>query len=334
MKLKVFVVGAGTMGSVHARAYAGMADVELVGIVDVRKDVGTALAKELSTGWFASLEDLLKSQKPDIADICVPTDLHPGYVATCAERGMQVICEKPIARTLKEARGMIDVCAKNKVRLFVGHVVRFFPEYRRARELINANEIGTPATAFAMRGGGFPRAWEDWYADPARSGTLLVDLMIHDFDFLRWTFGEVERVYAKSLLGRGLTAIDHAFVSLRFASGLVASVEGTWADPSGFHTSFEFTGTGGILTHSSELERPLLTFRKSPEAAAAGVAVPECPLAKSPYQEELEHFVDCIRTGAEAVVTAEDAYRALEIALAALESVQSGEPVSLAAGAV
>jgi UDP-N-acetylglucosamine 3-dehydrogenase len=154
-----------------------------------------------------------------------------------------------------------------------------------------------------------------------------VDMIIHDFDFLRWCFGEVERVYAKSQLGRDQSRMDHALVSLRFKNGVIAHTAGTWAYPNGFRTELEIAGSEGIIHHNSEEATPIFASLRSSRSGGGGVAVPESPLTKGPYYLELEHFIDCIQNGTKPIVTAEDAYKALEISLAALQSVQTGQPV-------
>lgn len=329
MRHKVALVGAGTMGTVHAAAYAAMENVDFVGVVSEPPEASAKLANRYHTRAFSDCEAMLAVTRPEIVDVCLPTYLHAEYVSTFAKKGVHVICEKPLARDLAEAAAMIDASRRSGTRLFVAHVARFSPAYETAHRMIRAGDIGTPGTAYAMRGGTFPKGWNNWYADSERSGTLILDLMIHDFDFLRWCLGDVERVYAKSLGKTALDQVDHAFVSLRFADGTIASVEGTWAYPTGFRTAFEFSGRGGTITHDSETETPVKTYLRSSQYSASDVPVSETPLVKSPYQLELEHFIECLESGEEPVVTAEDAYRALEIGLAAVESVSTGLPVDL-----
>ncbi|MCL6443294.1 MAG: Gfo/Idh/MocA family oxidoreductase, partial [Alicyclobacillus sp.] len=318
--LKVAVIGAGTMGTVHSDAYVRMADAELVGIVDVRAEAGEKLARARGTQAYTSLEALLDAVDPDVIDVCVPTYFHRTYVEQIASLGKHVICEKPIARTLEDARAMIEACRQAGVQLYIAQVVRFFPEYRRARDLVVSGALGNIGTARTARVGSFPHATENWYANLGRSGGVLVDLVVHDFDFLRWCFGDVARVYAKTQAGRDLAESDHAFVSLRFQNGVIAHVEGSWAYPSGFWTEFEIAGQHGLIRHQSDTSRPLWSSFRARGTESSGVAVPESPLAVGQYQLELEHFIACIQGQAEPIVTAEDGYKALEIALAAQTS--------------
>lgn len=325
--LKVAVIGAGTMGLVHTDAYKKMKDVELTGIVDIRQETGQWLAERQGTSYYSSLEQLLLKENPDVVDICVPTYLHREYVEKAAKAKKHIICETPIARSLEDAKAIIEICEKEGVQLFIANVLRFFPEFKRIQELVNSERIGKVGTVRTMRGGEYPIGWGDWYANVEKSGSLLVDMLVHDFDFLRWCFGEVERVFAKSQLGRDRMRMDHALVGLRFQNGVIAHAEGTWAYPEGFRTEVEIAGEKGIIHHNSDESIPIKAALRKSKASLIGGSPLESPLKTTPHQLELEHFIHCLRTGAKPVSTAEDGLKALEISLAALESVQSGQPV-------
>jgi UDP-N-acetylglucosamine 3-dehydrogenase len=326
---KVLLIGAGTMGTVHAEAYAQMDNAELVGIVDSNKDRVNELAKKINITAFYTYNDAMeKLETVDVIDVCLPTYFHKEYVKKAADDGKHVICEKPLARDLKEAKEIITYCNKKNVKLFVGHVVRFFPEYQKAKALLEEDAIGKPAVIRTSRGGVFPTGWSDWYSDFQKSGGLVLDLMIHDFDYLRWCFGEVTRVYAKRISNCEDLRLDYALVTLRFESGVIAHLEGTWAHE-GFASKFEFSGTKGIIDYDSTKAVPITAVARTKREGTQGVAVPESPLKENPYFLELKHFLTCIETGESPLVTSEDAYKAMEVAFAAIESVKSGKPVIL-----
>ena len=318
------------MGAVHAQAYANNPNAELVGIADSRPDAASALAAQTGSRAYDSLEQLMNAENPEVIDICLPTFLHKQYVLQAAAYGKHVICEKPISGSLKDAREMIDACAAAGVRLFVGHVLRFFPEYAKTRELVQAGQIGRIGTIRTERVSAAPRGHDGWYRDFSRSGGVLLDLLLHDFDWLRWTFGEVERVYARSLLASGETSEpDHAFVTLRFRSGAIGYANGSWAYPDGFATRLEVAGDAGILSVNSEdsiTNRSLLANRQADQAA---VQVPQSALARSPYEDELGHFLRCLETGEEPIINCEDAYEALKLSLACIRSAETGRAVAL-----
>jgi len=324
---KTLVIGAGTMGSVHAHAYKKLTNVELVGVVDRNYPKAMELAEQVGAKAFRTYDEAVASiGKIDVVSICLPTPLHKEYLMKAADQGSHVVCEKPLARTLADAKEMIAYCEEKDVKLFVGHVVRFFPEYIRTKQLLDMDKIGSPAVVRTTRGGGFPSASNDWYADFNSSGGLVLDMIIHDFDYLRWCFGEVKRVYAKSSKSRVYSRIEYALVTLRFKSGVIAHVEGTWAHQN-FTTKFEISGTNGIIEFDSSKVEPIVTGRNS--SSTGGVAVPESPLKDNPYFMEIQHFLHCIEKDEHPIVTAEDAVKAMEISLAALESIATGKPVVL-----
>ncbi|MFY0758903.1 Gfo/Idh/MocA family oxidoreductase [Metabacillus dongyingensis] len=324
----VLVIGAGTMGSVHASAYAKMEGVKLAGIVDIREQIGKELALSVSTNYYKTIDEAMNSVPViDIIDVCLPTYLHKEFVMQAADLGKHVICEKPLARTKEDAQEMIAYCNEKGVKLFVGHVLRFFQEYKKSKEIVDSNEIGKPVMVRTKRGGVFPEAWNDWYADFQKSGGLVLDMVIHDIDFLRWCFGEVERVYGKSVLGRSFNRIDYALLTLRFESGVIAHVEGTWAHQ-GFSSSIEIVGDKGIIEYDSSKEQSIYSQIRQKENSG-GVTIPSSPLKEDPYFQELAHFLDCIENDLEPLVSAEDAYKALEISLAGLESIKSSKVVEI-----
>lgn len=328
--LRVVLVGPGHIGQRHAAQYGKMTDVQVVGVVATETAKAEPLAHHFGAEPSEDLSELLSNVEADVVDICTPTPFHKEGVLAAAQAGKHVICEKPLSRTFEDAREMADACDAAGVMLLVGHVLRFFPQYEMARSLILSGSIGTPAIARTFRGNGFPHGWHNWYGDPDNSGGLLLDMVLHDFDWLRWTFGEGERVYAKGLVKDVPKGRDYALVTLRFKSGVLAHVEGTWCHPTPFNMKLEVAGDAGLLDYDDSQSRPVrFTPRQADGGEGKKVAIPESPLAEDPYYRELRHFVDVIRGVEEPRVTADDALAAMRIALAALESVETGRAVTL-----
>ena len=191
--------------------------------------------------------------------------------------------------------------------------------------MVDAGGLGTVGVVRTSRRSPFLTGCNDWYADWRASGGVLLDLVIHDFDFLRWTLGEVERVYARGVLGREYNRLDYALVTLRFEHGAIAHVEGHWGYPGAFNYRIEVAGSRALVTADSSETAPLELLG----GPATPGESPDIVAGKSPYQTELEHFVRCVAKGEEPVVEARDAYEALRIGLAATESVLTGRPVTL-----
>jgi UDP-N-acetylglucosamine 3-dehydrogenase len=323
--LRVGLVGAGFMGGVHLNAYAGITEVEVVGVADARVGAAVAGAKMVGARPYASYEELVSAEDVEVVDVCLPTALHRDLALRAAGEGRHVILEKPIARTMEDAQEIVEAFSGDGPRLFVGHVVRFFPEYVGIKEKIEAGDLGTVGVVRTSRRSPFLLGWNDWYADWRMSGGVLLDLVIHDFDFLRWALGEVERVYARGMLGREYNRLDYVLVTLRFENGAIAHVEGHWGYPGPFNYSIEVAGSSALVTVDS---REPASLELTGDTATPG-EVGNLASGKSPYAKELEHFIHCIATGEEPIVQSQDACEALRIGLAATESVLTGEPITL-----
>jgi predicted dehydrogenase len=315
--MKVGIVGTGGMGSVHARAYAQMPDVELFGFDRNEERLSAVMESTVGT-TTVSVKKLIEAV--DIVDICLPTDMHESVAVQAMEAGKTVYCEKPLARTLDSARSMVTTARKLGVRFGVGQVVRYFPEFRRAHDLVVDGAVGKSAAVRTHRGGSAPTGSESWFMDHSRSGGVLVDLAIHDFDWLRWTFGEVKSVVARSVAAKKGRGPDYALAVLTHESGTVSHVEATWMDPAGFSTAFEIAGSEGLLNYDSRAAASL-------QLSVAGKTSYEANLTPTdePYYLELRAFLDAVGDGSAVPVGIEEGFHALAISLAALQSAETGK---------
>lgn len=342
--MRVGIVGVGTMGRVHAAGWS-RTGAELVGFTSADHAATAALAEPYGARAFATYEDLLR--EVDVVDLCVPTDLHCAMTVRAAEAGKHVVCEKPIALSLEDGRRMIRACEAAGVRLFVAMVVRFFPQYAAAARTVRAGELGALGVLRLKRVSYPPQVLDNWFADPARSGGMLVDLMIHDLDYARWLAGPVARLFAKSVrssregayggaLGDGLAdgLADYALVTLRHEGGAMSLIEGGWAHPPGvFRTGFDLAGETGVLewrSEDAETVRPyLLPVTDTEGTGVAKVGTPLSTLLEDPYTSEIKYVYDALLNDKPFLVTAEEALEALRLALAARRSLQTGGPVAV-----
>jgi predicted dehydrogenase len=219
------------------------------------------------------------------------------------------------------------------VKLLVAHVVRFFPEYARANAAVDRGEIGQPAVIRLARETFQPKkAISNWFVDFAKSGGMMLDLMIHDIDYARWVAGEVKTVFAKSISSAHPdTPVDHGLVILAHRNGALSHVAGSWAyPPPSFRTSFEIAGPGGLIEFDSGGTTPISPYLHQEESGEApDVPLPTSPLSESPYATQLKEFYNALATDAPLRVSAEDGLAALQIALAAVESARTGVAISL-----
>jgi UDP-N-acetylglucosamine 3-dehydrogenase len=321
--MRVGLVGAGFMGMTHLNAYANIPDAEVVGVADANPEAAVRGAALVGARAYSSYGEMAASEEFDAVDVCLPTSLHRDAALAAAEDGKHVILEKPIAGNLAEAEEILAAFDGSGPRLFVGHVVRYFPEYVRIKEMVGAGELGEVGVIRTSRRSPMLEGWNDWYADRRKSGGVLVDLLIHDFDFLRWTLGEVERVYARSTAE--YNRLDFALVTLRFASGAIAHVEGHWGYPAPFCYSIEVAGSRAMVEIDSAKASPLELVGGESGSGES----PDAAVGRSPFEAEIGDFIRCLETGEEPRVSARDAVEALRISLSAAESAQTGRAVEV-----
>lgn len=327
--LNVAILGAGTMGRVHGDSYAKVGNSRVVAVCDVDEEKAGMAAAGHSAKIYADFNEMLAKEEIDVVDICLPTYLHKEFALKAMQQKKHVFCEKPIALGMEDAKEMVRAAEVHRVKFTVGHVVRYFPAYSRAARIIADGKIGEAKLIRTARTGAYPsRYWKDWYRDHRLSGGTLLDLVIHDFDWIRHNFGEVERVYAKNLKEDDREKRDHCLAVLRLKSGAIAHVEGSWAYPEGsvFGTSFEVIGTRGQIEFDSRDSAPV---KKHIGGGDTVKIVSESPLTddEEPYTAQLQDFVNCILEDREPCVTAEEAVKALAVSLAALKSAKTGEAV-------
>lgn len=328
--MRVGIVGAGFMGTTHAAGWAET-DAEIVGFAAETATEAEPLALAYGARVFPELQALIDAV--DVVDVCTPTHLHHPIVLQAAAAGKHIICEKPLARHVAEAQEMVRACREAGVQLLVAHVVRFFPEYALAQAQVAGGAIGRPGVLRLTRGSYRPKKpVGNWFLDEAKSGGILMDLMIHDFDYARWIAGEVESVFARRVTATHPDApVDYGLAILRHRSGALTHVAGAWAyPPPTFRTGLEIAGDQGLIQFDSDMTAPITNLlRRDGGADAPDVALPPSPTSESPYTTQIKEFYNALQGDGPSRVTAEDGLAAVQIAIAAMESVTSGKAVPL-----
>lgn len=326
LMVRIGILGRGFIAGVHARRYADMDDVEVAAVASPSRPDEFVEQYAPGASVYADAEELYDDVNVDAVDVCTPTDTHRPLIEDAAERGIDVLCEKPIERTIGDAKAIADAVDDAGITFLPAHVLRFFPEYVTARRQVLDGDVGSLGTVRALRQSPFAEK-NTWFLDEERSGGVLLDLAIHDFDFFRWTVGEIDRVFTqRQKWGQN----EYALVTLRFEDGTVGHVDARWPHQPDlpFVTRFEIAGDDGLIEFDSEEVEPIRVFSAGEEAAPGQDPV-DMPLTKDPYRLELEHFVDCVRNGTEPEITMEDGIEAMRISLAALESGETGKPVTV-----
>jgi len=289
------------------------------------------LAREAGIPHYADFEEMLDRERPEAAIVAVPTALHTPVGVTCAQRGVHMLMEKPIAETVAAGRELLAAVERAGVALQVGFMRRFDATYRQAKTMIDHGLIGRPVTFKAV--GRDPVCPRPAFADPAHSGGLILDMGINDFDLARWLMGsEVERVTAEGtlLVCEGLRAVgdfDNAVINLRFAGGALGNVEVSRTALYGYDVRTEVLGSEGIVRvgGTKEPAQMLSTRHGAPDEATSYLM----NRFGEAYRAQLHHFVDCVREDQPPTVSGADALAAFEISLAATYAAQTEQPVTL-----
>lgn len=283
---------------------------------------------DLTVRTTSHWQDIVKEPAVDVVFIATPTPTHREFATEALRNGKHVFCEKPVALTLDDAEAMYEAAQNSGGKLLmIGQVLHYWPDYVQAHNIVTSGKIGEVRIARTSRCVCMPTGW---YADEVQSGGVILDLALHDIDFLIWTLGPVDSVYAQgeNCLGKGMAEfIDYAQIQLNFASGAIAHVEASWAVPPTFpfSTSLEMSGTNGLIQmDNSEQATSLELYPPS------GAVAKSKPIEYNGYFGEIDAFVDAIVNKAErAPIDVCDVLHPLEVALAAKESIHTGKIISL-----
>ncbi|MCE0451320.1 MULTISPECIES: Gfo/Idh/MocA family protein [Brevibacillus] len=296
--VKVVVAGEAGTSVKESQAWLRIKEAEIVGVADS----------------LSSLREILQGTKVDIVDIGWVADSADPWVTLAAQAGKHILCADGTAL----GRDGISLCDQYDIVLQFANTLRFAPEYEQAQEQIKNGAVGK-AGVIRLRRGAPPSSRN---ADKC----IFQALGIGEFDWLRWTFGEVERVMAREVkhINESGQIVHYALVMLRMAGGAIAHVELSWAEETE-HGSFELTGDQGMIAHDSRESTPIRWSRGEQFLSTTF-------LRMDLMQRQREHFVRCVQKQEVPRLHSRDLLAALDIASAARESVRTGQPVSLMLG--
>ncbi len=327
-RLPLAVVGVGHLGKEHARILSGMADVELVGVVDPNRQQAEAVAARCNTRAFRDHRELLGQARAAV--LAAPTSYHHALACDLLDAGVHLLIEKPLAASADQARELVSLAKKQSVILQVGHIERFNPAF----EELQARPL-RPCYLRAERCGGFTGRSTD-------VGVVL-DLMIHDLDLiLALVRSDVQRVESLGVAVLGGHE-DVAQARLVFANGCVADVSASRVHPEAKRQMHAWgpEGYAGVdfgkrqLTLMQPGERlRKIDSRRLDAATLAGLKgdlfgayVQSCTIdcnvrhKADQLTRELEEFVRCVRTGEAPRVPGEAGLAALELAGRVLDGI-------------
>jgi inositol 2-dehydrogenase len=330
-KLRVAVIGAGRIGLTHAESLARrVRGAELVAVTTSRKERAAEARRACGDiAVHANLDALLAAEELDAVCIASSTSAHADNVVNCAEAGLHVFCEKPLALRLSDCDRAIGAAERAGVRLMIGHVRRFDAGHVEAKRYIESGAIGKPLVFRAISGDVDPPPPS--FADPAVSGGLILDAMYHDLYISRWLMGtEIVRAYAEgdALVDPAIGAVgdvDNAVVTLRFAGGAMGTLFVSRTCRYGYDLRVEVIGDEGAVQVGYFRQTPLRLLDRQGVHHDAVRTFPE--RFGDAFDAELQAFVDCILQDAEPPVSGHDSRVTVAVGLAATRAMHEGQPV-------
>lgn len=310
--MRIGFIGAGRYAKVHHRHLSRFEGTQFA-VFSPRPETVSRFAEETGAKGFGDLQSML--DEVDAVSIVTPTDKHAEYAITAVEQGKHVYIEKPVDRSLEQAEKLLSAVQSNSsVSVMVGHATRYFPMYRKAYEIAKSGRLGKIATVRLSRRAIQVGGETGWFADHARSGGALLDLAVHDFDFLLWLLGEYESVTARSTGLQSGKGEDYALSTIRFTCGALAHVESEWSTRTEPGTSIEICGSKGMIEWDS---------RKTASLRAGSFFEQNIAPDDDPFYLALSAWMKSIREGVPVPISVEDGIKSLKLALLAIESAQT-----------
>ncbi|KAK5412396.1 hypothetical protein LTR06_005366 [Exophiala xenobiotica] len=345
--VKIAVIGAGLIGPRHAQTVSNDPNAVLAAIVDPMQ-AGAELPSKLKVPYYRTIAQLLESaDKPDGAIICTPNHTHVAVGLQLARGGVNILVEKPISTDIKSGQELVRTAEELGVKVLVGHHRRFNSYMRAAKWALDAGKIGDP---IAINGIWATYKPIDYFDPPAEwrrtktGGVILINL-IHEVDLLHYLLGPITKVYAEPIPHRrGFDADEGAAITFRFKSGAVGSflLSDNVPSPHNFEAG---TGENPLIPRAGKdfyrlfgsegtLSVPDMSITSYRDSSAKSWLAPMTSEVvdldvKTPFELQLAHFVRVIKGQEEASCSGADGLAALVICNAVVQSVETGEPITI-----
>jgi len=341
-KIGIGCIGCGFVANeIHLPTYLSSPKAQLIAVADINEQrARDTAAKYNIKKIFTDYNDLLNDESTEAVSICVPTHLHSKVTTDAAEAGKHILCEKPIARTIEEAKNMINVAEKNDVKLMIGYPLRFLPNHLLAKKMISRGKIGKTYFIRAQSASpgpyGTPGLASGFYFDPNKGGGALLDIGSHLADLLIWMFGEINEV--KASIGTYKPEIndadDVASVSLKFRNGIIGQMFVSWVNIQNWNIMTNFNNIqilGEKGTVDSDLWGPSVYYYSDQSLMCKlrgrlkltpSNLDPNIPfMAKNyAYGKEIDSFLDSIIEDKKPEISGEDGLKALNVLLEAINT--------------
>lgn len=327
-------IGILSVAHLHAAAYVGNLranpGIDFIGFADEDAARAGQFAEQFNAARFDSYESLL-AEKPDGVVICSENANHRPLVEMAAGAGVHILCEKPLATTLEDARTIVDVCAVNNVKLMTAFPMRFSAPLIEVKKLLDKGQFGQVYACNATNQGECPKHHRAWFVDKKLAGGgAAMDHIVHLVDVLRWYFAcEVVEVYAEFnqiLYADEVDVESGGLVMLTFENGAFASIDCSWSKPPYYPTwgglALELIGENGLVTADG--------FRQAMTVYSHSNGRPAYEYWGSDMNQiMIDEFAAALEQDREPAVTGYDGLKAVEVVMAAYQSAQEGGTITL-----
>ena len=333
--LNYAIIGFGGLGKAHFRnkkeLKSKVEDVNLVALCDIEEDAfKTQTETNLGGGnnslnlseynLYTDVSEMLSKEKLDFVITALPTYIHEKIAVQVMKKGIHVFSEKPIALNLQEAQNMIDTAKKNNVKLMIGQCVRYFPEYKLIKEMVDTKKYGNVVCADFYRLSQTPNwSWQDWMRDEEKSGGAILDLHIHDVDFIHYVFGKPKAVTSRAT---NRDTKHDAVTTIFDYDNMFVTATGAWGMKNKYPFSVGFT----VRFEEATLDYKDGAVMLYTDSTAEKIEI----LQENGYVSEVVDFIDCIKNNKKSEInTPETAKLSIEIGIAEKISADKGETVKL-----
>jgi predicted dehydrogenase len=337
--VRVGIAGLGFMGSRLLNCFRALREVRVVSICD--NDKTRLKSREKITGniagnesaldlrcvaLYTDFEKMLAEQKLDAVSIALPTYMHRDFAVKALEAGVHVFCEKPMAMNVRDCEEMIASAKANRKILQIGHCIRFWPEYAVARKIVKSGKFGKVLAASLRRISPVPGwSWKNWLVNADKSGGAIMDMHIHDADYIQYLFGLPSLVRSQAVVGPS-GGFDYVSTQYVYEDRKVVSAEGGFVASPGFkfEMSFVISLEKATVVYDCRCKPTLLLYPAKGKSIASKIE------SGDGWSREIEHFAKKI-TGKKVprIISPIDSLNAVKIVLAEKRSAETKKEVRI-----
>ncbi|CAG0944134.1 myo-inositol 2-dehydrogenase / D-chiro-inositol 1-dehydrogenase [Anaerolineae bacterium] len=338
-KLRIAVIGAGILGSRHARVFAEQPDAELVAVVDVNP-ARAEIAESFGAKFYADISTMLANENVDALAIATPDHLHRDPVIAALNAGKHVFVEKPLATTLADARELAAVSAKSKRVVMVNYSQRFVTDHLWIKRALDDGMIGKPQIVISVKFDtisvptGMIRSWS------AQTSPIFF-MSSHDLDLTYWFLNRKPiEVFAHATRGtldaQGIPVHDGLNALIQFDGGITTNFHSSWIHPNTYPRVadgyLQIIGSDGALMYNNRTRTvELFNSKGGQKVEFTGLHTADEVGGKitGAFTESVRHFITCIREQREPQTSPQNTLIVTETQAAVIESLKIGLPVKV-----